>query len=84
MKLSVEDNEKEPEQSNSLKEFTIDEIQDAIDRLKKGKRETAMEYEPNSSKIAVMRQKKKSGQSSTTLHSKKNSHQKAGVKSEYK
>ena len=35
-KLSVEDDEKEPEQSNSLKEFTIDEIQDAIDRLKKG------------------------------------------------
>ena len=53
-KLSVEDDEKELEQSNSIKEFTIDEIQDAIDRLKKGKRETAMECEPNSSKIAVM------------------------------
>ena len=32
VKLSVEDDEKEPEQSNSIKEFTIDEIQDAIDR----------------------------------------------------
>ena len=37
MKLKMEDDEKELEQSNSIKEFAIDEIQDAIDRLKKGK-----------------------------------------------
>ena len=52
--------------------------------FKKGKRKTAMEYEPNSSKIAVKRRKKKSGQFSTKLHSRKTSHQKAGEKSEYK
>ena len=35
------------------------EIQDAIDRLKEGKRKTAMEYELNSSKTAVTIRKKK-------------------------
>ena len=58
MKPNIEDDEKEPEQNNFIKEFTIDEIQDAIDRLKKEKRKTVMEYEPNSSKIAVTRRKK--------------------------
>ena len=37
--LKMEGDDKELEQSNSIKEFTIDEIQDAIDRLKKRKSE---------------------------------------------
>ena len=37
VKLNMEGDDKEPEQNNFMKEFTIDEIQDAIDRLKKGK-----------------------------------------------
>ena len=37
MKPNTEDDEKDPEQNNFIKEFTINEIQDAIDRLKKGK-----------------------------------------------
>ena len=37
MKLNMEGDDKEPEQNNFMKEFTIDEIQDAIDRLKKEK-----------------------------------------------
>ena len=34
VKLNMEGDDKEPEQNNFIKEFTIDEIQDAIDRLK--------------------------------------------------
>ena len=56
--LRTEDDGKDPEQDNSIKEFTITEIQDAIDRQKKEKRKTAMEYELNSSKTAVTTRKK--------------------------
>ena len=35
--LRTEDDGKDPEQDNSIKEFAITEIQDAIDRLKKGR-----------------------------------------------
>ena len=37
MELNTEDDEKDPEQNDFIKEFTTNEMQDAIDRLKKGK-----------------------------------------------
>ena len=37
MELRTEEDGKEQEQNNSIKEFAINESQDAIDRLKKGK-----------------------------------------------
>ena len=49
----TENDGEEPDRNNSIKEFTTNDIQDAIDRLKKGKRKTAMEYEPSSKKTAV-------------------------------
>ena len=54
--LRSEEDVKDPDQHNSIPEFTKNENQDAIDRLKKKKekQKTAVEYEPNSSKIAVM------------------------------
>ena len=42
-----------------IPEFTTSEIQDAIDSLKKGGRETAVGSEQNRSKIAVMRRRKR-------------------------
>ena len=59
---SIEDDDEDHVQDNFIKEFTKSEIQDAIDRLKREKRRTAMEYELNSSKTAVTTRKKKSGQ----------------------
>ena len=50
--IEAEGEDKEIEQSVNIKEFTTEEIQSAIDRLKKkGRRKTAMEYELNSSKL---------------------------------
>ena len=43
--MGTEDDDKEPDQNDCIKEFTAYEIQNAIDRLKKGTRKTAMEYE---------------------------------------
>ena len=81
----TENDKKDPDQHNSIPEFTKIEIQVAINRLKKkGKRKTAVEYELNSSKTVVTTRKKKSGQSSTKLRSRKTSHQKAGERSEYR
>ena len=70
MQLNMEGDDKEPEQNNFIKEFTIDEIQDGIraEQLKNCSEET----------------KEKSGQFSTKLHSRKTSHQRVGEKSEYK
>ena len=51
---------------------------------KKEKQKTAVEFEPNSSKIAVMLRKKKSERSSMKLRNKMTSHQKAGEKYESK
>ena len=48
MESCTEDDKTDPSQLNSIPEFTKNEIQDAIDRLKKGKRKTAMEYELSS------------------------------------
>ena len=45
--MEIEGEDKELEQKESIKEFTTEEIQSAIDRLKKGRRKTAMEYELN-------------------------------------
>ena len=59
MELRTEDDEKETDPHNTIPEFIKNEIQDAIDRLKKGKRKTAMEYKLNNSKIAVMIRRKK-------------------------
>ena len=49
---------------------------------KKEKQKTAVEYELNSSKIAVKKPKKKSGRSSMKLHDKRTSHRKVGARSE--
>ena len=57
--LLTEVEEEDPEQNNFIKEFTKKkQIQDAIDRLKKEKQKTAVEFGPNSSKIAVMLREK--------------------------
>ena len=68
-----------PDQFNSIPEFTKSEIQDAIDRLKK-KQKTAVEYELNSSKIAVTIRRKKSEKSSTKSYDKKTSRQRVGAR----
>ena len=70
MELNTEDDKKDPEQNDFIKEFTTNEMQ--------------VEYELNSSKNAVTIRQKKSGQSSTKLRSRRTSHPKAGEKSKSK
>ena len=82
MELNTEDDEKDPEQNNFIKEFTINEIQDAIDRLKKGKAKDSNGIRAEQLKNCSDDTKEKSGQSSTKLRSRRTSHQKAGGKSE--
>ena len=46
--VEMEGEDNELEQNANIQEFTTEEIQSAIDRLKKGKAKAAMEYELNS------------------------------------
>ena len=71
-------------QIETFPEFTTEEIQAAVDRLKKGRRETAMEYEQNNCKFAVKTRKKRYGPSSMNLCSRKISPRKSGEGSEFK
>ena len=80
----AEGEDEESEQSINIKELTTEEIQSAIDRLKKGKAKDSSGVRAERSKIAVTRRKRKSGQSSTKLRNRKTLHQKAGEKSEYR
>ena len=54
----TEEDERIPDQHVPIPEFTKNEIQDAIDRLKKEKQKTAVEHELNNSKIAVTKRGK--------------------------
>ena len=63
MELNTEDDEKDPEQNNFIKEFTINEIQDAIDRLKKGKAKDSNGIRAEQLKNCSDDTKEKSGQS---------------------
>ena len=82
MESCTEDDKTDPSQHNSIPEFTKNEIQDAIDRLKKGiaKDSNGIRAE-QLKKTAVTIQKKKSGQSSMKLRSKRTSHLNAGERS---
>ena len=78
MKPNTEDDEKDPEQNNFIKDFTINEIQDAIDRLKKGKAKDSNGIRAEQLKNCSDDTKENLGQSSTNLRNRKTSHQKAG------
>ena len=84
--LEIEGEDKELDQNDCVEEFTTDEIQDAIDRLKKkkGKAKDSNGIRAEKLKNCSDETKEKSGQFSTKLHSRKTSHQKAGEKTEYK
>ena len=85
MELRTEEDEKEQKQENSIKEFARNEIQDAIDRVKKkGKAKDSNGIRAEQLKNCSDDTKEKSRQSSTKLRSSSTSHQKAGEKSESK
>ena len=84
MEWHTEEDGKELEQDNSIKEFATNEIQDAIDRLKTGKAKDGNGIRAEQLKNCSDDTKEKSGQSSTKLRSKMTSHQKAGENAESK
>ena len=63
---------------NEIPDFTQDEVQAAIDNLKKVKQVTTTESGPKTSRHAVKRRKKWSDRSSTKCWSKRTAHQKLG------
>ena len=70
-----------PSQHNSIPEFTKNEIQDAIDRLKKGKAKHSNGIRAEKLKNCSDDTKEKSGQSSKKLCSRGTSHQNVGERS---
>ena len=82
--LGTEGDDKELDQNDCIKEFTTDEIQNAIDRLKKGKAKDSNGIRAEQLKNCSDETKEKLGQSSMKLRSRKTSHQKAGGKLKYK
>ena len=72
----------ETDQDDYMDEFTTEEIQSAIDRLKNGKARDSNGIRAEQLKSVAKRRKRKSGRSSTRSHNKKTSLRKAGVESE--
>ena len=82
--LKIEGDDRELEQSNSIKEFTIDEIQDAIDRLKKRKAKDSNGIRAEQLKNCSDETKEKIRTIFNEIAQQEDFTQKAGEKSEYK
>ena len=81
MNSRIEDDKIDLSQHNSIPEFTKNEIQDAIDRLKKGKAKDGNGIRAEQLKNCSDDTKEKSGQSSMKLCSRRTSHQNVGERS---
>ena len=81
---STEADGEDLEQDNFIKEFTKNEIQDAIDRLKRGKAKDSNGIRAEQLKNCSDDTKAKSEQFSTKLRSRATLHQRAGGRSESK
>ena len=81
MDSRTDDDKTDPSQHNSIPEFTKNEIQDAIDRLKKGKAKDSNGIRAEQFKNCSDDTKEKSGQRSMKLCSRRTSHQNAGERS---
>ena len=77
----TEEDERIPDQHDPIPGFTKNEIQDAIDRLKKGKANSSG-IRAEQLKNCSDQTKEKSGRSSMKLQDKRTSHRKVGARSE--